>query len=204
MAYIGRDVSYGVLDSQSFPTNGNDTEFSLDYAVGSETSLLLVSDGTVLKPVTDYRIINGGTTLQLQGGAPSSQVSLFGVFMALAVTVSTVTDNSITPEKMTSGVRKGMMHDEVYSVTTTPFTANPQTHYYLVQSGAITVTLPPNPTFGEKIMLTRVSSGAVTVARNGSIINGSNNNVTLNAQYSTVTFTFVDSTYGWIANGQIS
>ena len=204
MAYIGRDVSYGVLDTQSFPTNGNDTEFALEYAVGSETSLLLVSDGTVLKPVTDYRIINGGTTLQLQGGAPSSSVSLFGIFMALAVTLATVQDNSITPQKMTNGLRRGMMHDEVYSTTTTAFTANTQTHYYTAQVGPITITLPPNPSFGEKVMITQVSSGAVTVARNGSVINGTNSNRQIGAQYQTVSFTFVDSTHGWVANGQIT
>lgn len=200
MAYIGRDVSYGVLDTQSFPTNGNDTEFALEYAVGSETSLLLVSDGTVLKPVTDYRIINGGTTLQLQGGAPSSSVSLFGIFMALAVTIATVQDNSITPQKMTSGLRKSMMHDEVYSSTTTPFTANPQTHYYMVQTGDITVTLPPNPSFGDKVHITRVSAGQVTIARNGSVINGTNANVGITDQFTSISFIFVDSTYGWIGN----
>lgn len=203
MAYIGRDVNYGVLDTQSFPVNGNDTEFVLDYAIGSETSLLLVSDGSVLKPVTDYRVIEGGTKIQMVGGAPSSTTVLFGIYMGLAVTISTVQDNSITPEKLTNGIRKVMMHDEVLSVTTSSFTASAQTHYYMAQVGNITVNLPANPTFGQKVMFTTASTGDVTVARNGSNINGSAQNSVITSQYTTVSFTFVNATTGWIRSGTL-
>lgn len=203
MAYIGRDVTYGVLDTQSFPTNGNDTEFALDYAVGSETSLLLVSDGTVLKPVTDYRIINGGSTLQIQGGAPSANVSLFGIFMALAVSTSTVADNTITPQKLTNGIRKVMMHDEVYVTSTTSFTMTNQTHYYMAQTGNITITLPSNATFGTKVMVTKVSASDIIVARNGSVIESQASNTTITTRYSTVSFTWVDASVGWIVNGTV-
>jgi len=201
MAYIGRDVAYGVLDTQTFAPDGNAQDFALDYTVGSETSILVVSDGVVLQPVTDYTIQNGGTELHIVGAAPANTVVLFAIFMGLAVTIQTVGDNTITPQKLTAGVRKTMMHDEVYSTVTGSFTASPQTHYYMAQTGAITVNLPANPAFGDKVMITKISTSDITVARNGSNINDNNANVTISARFQPVSLTFVDATVGWVSSG---
>lgn len=196
MPYIGRDVSYGVLETQTFPTNGSDNTFDLLFPIGSEASILLIKDGATLKPVTDYQLTNGGTQIVVSGNPLASSVVLFAVFMAMQVTTSTVTDNSITPAKLTAGLRKGTTQDHII-VTATGTTLTASNHYFVDSANAITVNLPANPTLGDTVKVTKVGTGNVTVARNGSNINGGTVNTTISTNYDSEILTFVNSTVGW-------
>lgn len=196
MPYIGRDVSYGVLETQTFPTNGSDNTFDLLFPIGTEASILLIKDGATLKPVTDYQLTNGGTQIVVSGNPLASSVVLFAVFMAMQVTTSTVTDNSLTPVKLTAGLRKGTIHDHII-VTQTNTTLTASNHYFVNSLTALTVNLPANPTLGDTVKVTKVGSGDVTIARNGSNINGSATNRVISVAYDTEILTFVNSTVGW-------
>ena len=48
MAYIGRDIQYGVLDKQSFTANSSTTAFTLDSGVKNAMSLLVCVGGVVV------------------------------------------------------------------------------------------------------------------------------------------------------------
>ena len=61
MAYIGRDIQYGVLDKQSFTTNGSTTVFTLDSGVKDAKSLLVSIGGIIQEPDVAYTA--SGTTL---------------------------------------------------------------------------------------------------------------------------------------------
>ena len=52
MAYLGRDISFGSFEKQTFATNGADTSFNLDFNSPREEALLVIKDGVVLKPVS--------------------------------------------------------------------------------------------------------------------------------------------------------
>lgn len=196
MPYIGRDVSYGVLETQTFPTNGSDNTFDLLFPIGSESSILLIKDGVTLKPVTDYQLANGGTQIVVSGGPLATPVVLFAVFMAMVVTTSTVTDNSITPAKLTSGLRKGTIHDHIV-VTATDSNLTASNHYFVSSATTITVNLPANPTLGDTIKVTKVAAGNVIIARNGSNINGAASNIAISVAYDSEILTFVNTTVGW-------
>ena len=75
MAYIGRDPLYGVFEKQVLAPNGVITSFTLDYLVGSATSLLVIDDGAILEPGVAYTITNGGRTIQFTT-APAGNVYL--------------------------------------------------------------------------------------------------------------------------------
>ena len=87
---------------------------------------------------------------------------------------------------------------------TTGFTAATATGYFVnTCGGAITVTLPASPTAGD-IMAVKDYAGtwgaackAVTLARNGSKINGTCGCATLNTEGQSVTMIYVDATKGW-------
>ena len=84
------------------------------------------------------------------------------------------------------------------SVTSsTSFTASVNMHYVLTGT-ATTVTLPPSPAAGDMVWIT-VANGLTTnvVARNGNQIMGLNEDMTIDATYSTVMLRWTDSTYDW-------
>ena len=85
---------------------------------------------------------------------------------------------------------------------TSPFTAADKVGYFVnTTGGAITVTLPSSPTAGDVVALKDYGNtwdtNAVTVARNGSKINGVAACATLNTESQSVNLIFVDSTKGW-------
>ena len=85
---------------------------------------------------------------------------------------------------------------------TSPLTAESGKGYFInTTSGAITVTLPASPSAGDIVAFKDYANtwdtNAVTVARNGSKINGVCGCATLSTESQSVTLIYVDSTKGW-------
>ena len=85
---------------------------------------------------------------------------------------------------------------------TAAFTAVSGNGYFVnTTSGAITVTLPASPSAGDIVSVSdyngTVAVNAITIARNGSNINGSAANYDITKANSAVTFVYVDATAGW-------
>lgn len=58
--YLGRENSYGMFTKQDLSVNGEQKSFNLTHKVGTSASILVVSNGAVLRPDVDYLITNGG------------------------------------------------------------------------------------------------------------------------------------------------
>jgi len=85
---------------------------------------------------------------------------------------------------------------------TSPFAAVSGDGFFVnTTGGAITVTLPSSPSAGDIVAFKDYAStwdtNNVTVARNGSKINGQCNCATLNTEAQSVTLIYVDGTKGW-------
>jgi hypothetical protein len=63
MKYLASGPVYGAFEKQSIPVDGNNSEFSLNYQVGSAGSLLVIKNGGVLESNVDYAVSNGGITI---------------------------------------------------------------------------------------------------------------------------------------------
>jgi hypothetical protein len=61
MPYIGNDIQYGELNSQTFTGNGSTTAFTLTYTVSNVNSLLVTVADVIQEPTTAYTV--SGTTL---------------------------------------------------------------------------------------------------------------------------------------------
>ena len=60
MAYIGREPRYGAFEKQNLTADGSTTTFSLNYAVGSSSSILVSVAGVAQEPEVAYNIAAGG------------------------------------------------------------------------------------------------------------------------------------------------
>ena len=87
---------------------------------------------------------------------------------------------------------------------TADFTATNGDGFFVdTTSQAITVTLPSSPSAGNIVAVAdyagTAGTNAITIARNGSPIEGSTEDATLDTDRDTVTLVYVDATQGWVA-----
>ena len=82
MAYIGRQPSYGALETQTLTADSSTTTFTLDYAVGSTASVLVSVAGVIQQPNTGYSLSGGGNNIVFSA-APTTGDTVFVTFLGL-------------------------------------------------------------------------------------------------------------------------
>ena len=95
MAYIGRDPQYGAFEKQSLTADGSTTTFTLDYTVGSSSSILVSVAGVHQEPETAYNLATNGTQITFTA-APASGDTVFVIFLGVALDIATVGSGVIT------------------------------------------------------------------------------------------------------------
>jgi len=95
MAYIGRDPQYGAFEKQALTADGSTTTFTLDYTVGSSSSLLVSVAGVHQEPEIAYNLATNGTQITFTA-APASGDTVFVIFLGVALEVATVGSAVIT------------------------------------------------------------------------------------------------------------
>jgi hypothetical protein len=96
MAYIGKTPDYGTFEKQALTADGSTTTFSLNYTVGSSSSILVSVSGVVQEPETAYNIASGGTTIVFSA-APESGEGVFLIYLGIAFdTAASLGSGSIT------------------------------------------------------------------------------------------------------------
>ena len=178
MAYIGRDIQYGVLDKQSFTTNGSTTAFVLDSGVKDAKSLLVSVGGIIQEPDVAYTA--SGTTLTFTA-APANGIVAYAVYLGkelttasgvresitfqtgtgdgsdtTPITLSTAPENAQSLMVMLNGVTQVPVTDYTVSGTTLTFTTAPDSGmgilvYHLGKAAAIG-TLADNSVTDAKIV----------------------------------------------------
>ena len=83
MAYIGRQPSYGAFEKQSLTADSSTTTFTLNYTIGSSSSILVSVAGVVQEPETGYNLSGGGTSIVFSA-APTSGETIFIIFLGIA------------------------------------------------------------------------------------------------------------------------
>ena len=83
MAYIGRSPLYGAFEKQSLTADSSTTTFTLNYTVGSSSSILVSVAGVVQEPETGYTLSAGGVSIVFSA-APTSGETVFVIFLGLA------------------------------------------------------------------------------------------------------------------------
>jgi hypothetical protein len=97
MAYLGREPQYGAFEKQAITPDGSTTTFSLDYTVGSSSSILVSVAGVHQEPEVAYNLGSGGTQI-IFTAAPGASDTVFVVFLGVALEVATLGTGAITSQ----------------------------------------------------------------------------------------------------------
>jgi len=95
MAYLGREPQYGAFEKQAITPDGSTTTFSLDYTVGSSSSILVSVAGVHQEPEVAYNLGSGGTQI-IFTAAPGASDTVFVIFLGVALDVATFGTGAIT------------------------------------------------------------------------------------------------------------
>ena len=83
MAYLGRQPAYGAFEKQSLTADGSTTTFTLNYTVGSSSSILVSVAGVHQEPEVAYNLSGGGTSIVFTA-APSDGDTVFVIFLGIS------------------------------------------------------------------------------------------------------------------------
>ena len=97
MAYIGREPEYGAFEKQALTADGSTTTFTLDYTVGSSSSIFVSVAGVPQEPEVAYNIAGGGTQIVFTG-APASGDTVFVIFLGVNLDIATLGTGAFTGE----------------------------------------------------------------------------------------------------------
>jgi hypothetical protein len=95
MAYIGRSPQYGSFEKQALTGDGSTVTFTLDYVLGSASSVLVSVAGVHQEPEVAYNLTNNGTTITFTA-APAAIDTVFIIYLGVAMEVATFGTGSIT------------------------------------------------------------------------------------------------------------
>lgn len=111
--YIGRDNPYGLFEKQVLPADGTLYMFNLTYKAGTPSSLLVVSNGAVLQPDSDYTLDLGGTAIRF-GEPPVG--SLYVLYLGRELSVP-VAQNSTNFSLLQQGLGDGTTTQFIMAVS---------------------------------------------------------------------------------------
>jgi hypothetical protein len=101
MAYIGTDVNYGNIASQTGVGNGSTTPIAtLTYTVPTSSSIIVTLDGVTQVPTTDY--VATGTTLTFTSSV-ASPIAILVVFLGRSLDIGTPADNTVDSAQLVNG-----------------------------------------------------------------------------------------------------
>ena len=194
--WIDSDDDVTVFDSniirrKSFTATAGQTVFVTDipFIDGFEQVFM---NGLLLVKTTDYTVSGGNTVTLSSGAAVSDIIEVVSVTGANSVTTYTQAevDALIANNKAVS--------PQAISANTTLVKKK---RYYVTSGSALTLTLPASPSLDDEIQVVDASGNAstynITVARNGSLINGGTGNLIIDTNGGWYTLIYTGSTYGW-------
>jgi hypothetical protein len=95
MAYIGRSPQYGSFEKQALTGDGSTVTFTLDYVLGSASSVLVSVAGVHQEPEVAYNLTSNGTTITFTA-APAAIDTVFIIYLGVALDIATVGSGVIT------------------------------------------------------------------------------------------------------------
>ena len=191
----------GAISNASIPDNSittaklvNGTIITVDLADDAVTTAKIADDAVTTALIADDAV----TTALIADDAVTTALIANN---AVNITKLAVSDGSAGQVLSTNGsgtlsfITSGGLYN-AWLVKTSAYTALSGDQIVVNSGSAVTITLPASPNVGDTVILKNVGAGLVTIARNGSNIEGSAQDGTL-ASTSAMQTVFVSSSLGW-------
>jgi len=177
MAYIGRSPLYGAFEKQSLTADGSTTTFSLNYVVGSSSSILVSVAGVPQEPEVAYNLSGGGAQIVFTE-APGASDTVFVVFLGVAMEVATLGTGAITGQ--TELAETAADDDLLLIYDTSVGSLKKVQKQYVGVNINTTTALAEEPASGDKVLIYDASAGT---------------NKAVEYQYINPTLTYSNGTY---------
>jgi hypothetical protein len=210
---MGRRVTVGVfaegasgqLSITSNTVTSVETNSNLTLAangtgiVNVNNSVTLTSGNFTINAAGDLRLADADSSAYVALEAPATVTTTYTIVLPPAVAAR---DKSVLTSN-TSGVTSWEPAKTFeYSTVATSFNAVAFGGYFVnTTSGGVTATLPSSPAVGDTIRFLDVAktfdSNALTVARNGNLIQGDAENLSVTSESAAFELIYSGSTFGW-------
>lgn len=211
---MGRRVTVGILPGGVGQLSIADNTVS---TVDINADLTLSTDGTgIIVAEKTVNITAGDLIIDNQGDVRFKETTANGTdYVAIQAPASVTATYTITlPNAVASRNNSTLISDTSgntswappqtfeYSVQSTSFSAVAFGGYFInTSAGGVTVTLPASPAIGDTIRFIDVArtfdSNALTVSRNGKLIQGDSADLTVDSEGAAFELIFSNDTYGW-------
>jgi hypothetical protein len=208
---MGRRVTVGVVPGGIGQLS---VENNTVRTVDTNANLTLTADGTGIVQINNDATFLSNITVNAQGDlrladADSSNFvaiqapAVVGSNYTITLPAAVPTQNNFVLQSDTNGVTSWTSPKTFNYVTqTTSFNAVTFTGYFVnTSSGGVTATLPSSPTVGDTIRFLDVAktfdTNAFTVARNGNLIQGDAENLTVTSESAAFELIWSGGTFGW-------
>jgi hypothetical protein len=208
---MGRRITVGILP-------GGVGQLSIDQntvtTVDTNANLTLTTDGTGTIQIQKSANMSAGTNLTINGQGDLRLGDSTSNFVALQAPATATTYTITLPSAVATANNSVLQSDTsgntswatpktfTYTTVATSFNAVAFAGYFVnTSSGGITATLPSSPTVGDSIRFLDVAktfdTNAFTVSRNGQLLQGDAENLTVNSESAAFELIYSGSTFGW-------
>jgi hypothetical protein len=208
---MGRKVTVGVVPGGIGQLS---VENNTVRTVDTNSNLSLTANGTGIVQVNNSTTFIGDITINAQGDirladadssnyvaiqAPATIASNYTITLPAAISTS---NNHVLTSDTLGNTTWAAPRPFVYSVQTTGFNAVASNGYFVNTSGGgVTATLPSSPAVGDSIRFLDAAktfdTNAFIVARNGQLIQGDADNLTVTSESAAFELIFSGATFGW-------
>jgi hypothetical protein len=156
MAYIGRSPQYGAFEKQSLTADSSTTTFTLNYTVGSSSSIFVSVSGVPQEPEVAYNLSAGGSQIVFTE-APTTGETVFIIFLGIGLEVATIGSGAITGQ---TELAETAADDDLLLIYDTSASALKKVQKQYVGVNINTTTaLAEEPAGGDKILIYDADAG---------------------------------------------
>jgi hypothetical protein len=196
--YVARTAGQETT-KQTLTGDGSTTSFTLTDPPVVAAGVMVFIDGILQREGSGNNFVSSGSNIVFTSAPDNGAEIDVYTLVKEKVSIDTVADGAISLAKLNAGIQKTVGQWYEISANTTAVASR----YYMVNTsaGAITLTLPTSATLGDTI---RVVDGAntfdtnnLTVARNGHVIMGDAENLTVSTEGASFDLVYYNATHGW-------
>lgn len=203
VVFLGKELLVPITPNRDITLDefiGDNTTsiFTLTNLPLSDNALLVYVDGILKAQTADYTRVSNNVTFTSPPNA-GAKIKIYNLGGEKLLDISSVEDNSITIAKINSSWSGTV---GAWEIASSNFTAAKNRWYMIDTSGgSITMTLPSFAVLGDTIRFLDVAgsfnTNNLTIARNGNVIMGITQDMTVSSQNAANALVYSNATYGW-------